>query len=427
MSVVIIGNSAAGMRSLETFREIDGDTPVTVISRESATPYSRVQLPYLLKARTTYHHLYFRGSDFVRNQNAEFIDATVEKLYEKSRELQLSNGRRIPYERLLIASGSTPARPSIPGSDNKAIQHVWTLEQAETLRSSFKPGKRIFILGAGFIALQIAWAAVEMGLRATLAVRSVIMRKDLDNRGRSIVEEHMANHKLDVLRGKVPEKIEQLGDGSFVIYVPESQAIEADIVVFAAGVSPNTDFLNNSSIALDNGILVDSRMQTNSPGIYAAGDVAAGPTVFGDRHRVQALWPCAVEQGRIAGANMAGKNRSYKGSLNMNVTEIFNLTLASIGRFDESDGDRSLTIEGFENRQGYIKIMFKDGIPMGALSVGSADAVGLLGLLRPYIRERKQLESEAPDFAEKLQRQLFPAAFHKHGAPFLRMAGNPHA
>ena len=153
---------------------------------------------------------------------------------------------------------------------------------------------------------------------------------------------------------------------------------------------PNIEFLAGSPIRTDRGILIDEYMQTNVPGIYASGDVARGPTSFGETHQTHALWPTAVEHGKIAGENLAGRRIPYQGSLNMNVTEMFGITVASMGKFLEQKGLSSYLVRN-SGPSRYFKIVLREGVPVGALALGGAEDAVILGRLRPWIRNRRRL------------------------------------
>jgi nitrite reductase (NADH) large subunit len=163
-----------------------------------------------------------------------------------------------------------------------------------------------------------------------------------------------------------------------------------DLIIVGAGVQPNIEFLAGGSIRTDRGILIDEYMQTNVPGIYAAGDVARGPTSFGETHQTHALWPTAVEHGKIAGENLAGRRIPYQGSLNMNVTEMFGITVASMGKFLEQKGLSSYLVRN-SGPSHYLKIVLREGVPVGAVALGGAEDAVILGRLRPWVRNRRRL------------------------------------
>jgi NADPH-dependent 2,4-dienoyl-CoA reductase/sulfur reductase-like enzyme len=139
-------------------------------------------------------------------------------------------------------------------------------------------------------------------------------------------------------------------------------------------------------------------METGLEGVYAAGDVALGPTAFGEAHESHALWPTAVEHGKVAGAEMAGGRTAYRGSLNMNVTELFGLTVASLGRLAGGEpAARELEAWELFDPQGprYLRILTRRGVPLGATALGEPADAALLGRLRPFVRLRRPLPDPA--------------------------------
>jgi len=410
LRVVIIGNSAAGLSALEAFRKLDSSSSVHVISREGPFPYARVQIPYYLKDRVRLDNLYIREADYLDDLNAEMVEGCVSALDVTTSSVILEDGRAVAFDRLLIASGSSPVVPSITGIGSAGIHHIWTMDDALALKPAFETGKRILIIGGGFIAMQAAWAAAQRELSVMLVVRSTIMRRDLDDQARELLKRSMADHGVSLVEGEMPSAITENSDRSLRVEFRDRQSVEVDHVVVATGVQPNTAFLGGSGIAVDGGILVDRHMQTNIPGIYAAGDVAAAKTSDGRDHVVRALWPCAAEQGEVAGRNLAGCERTYQGSLNMNVTELFGLVVASMGRFVDTDG-KQVWKYGAPGRGTCLSVVLEDGIPIGGLAVGDADGLAALGMLRPYIRQHRYLGMERPDdLLQALQLRLFPAA-----------------
>ncbi|MCP5087609.1 MAG: FAD-dependent oxidoreductase [Rhodobacteraceae bacterium] len=409
LEIVIIGNSAAGLSAAEALRQSDQSSRLHIISKEGRRPYARVQLPYFLKNRVGRENMYFRNPDESGASQTSIIEGCVSAIDASGKSLTLTDGLKIPFDRLLIASGSTPVLPPIPGANSAGVHHIWTMEDALALKPTFEPGKRMLIIGGGFIAMQAAWAAVQCKMVVTLAVRSTIMRRDLDDHARAALTNRMAESGVDLIKGEVPASIKETGDGSLRVEFAKHHAAQVDKVIVATGVKPNTDFLAGSGIETDGGILVDEQMQTNIPGIFAAGDVAAARTSAGQDHVVRALWPCAVEQGKVAGVNLVGKATSYRGSLNMNVTELFGLIVASVGQFSDIGG-RQVWTYGDPDQGSYFNVVLEDGIPVGGLSFGGPEGAGILGMLRPYIRQHKFLGRQRPDDLKRaLQLRLFPS------------------
>ncbi len=388
MQIIIIGNSAAGLNALEAFRRVNRRSSVTVVSKETDRPYSRVLLPYYLRGKTPHSNLFIRDENYFKEHNAESIQGRVVKVNPESRQVELEDGRMLEYDRLLIATGSSPVKPPIPGLEGEGIYHMWTQEDAEALAPYYDKGGQVAVIGAGFISLQAAWAALYRGLEVCVVeLMPRIMPRIVDKHCAQMLTDRMEEMGVDIRVNTLTEKVERSADGIFILHLKGGETITADFIIVGTGVRPNIDFLKGTDIKIDRGILVNDRMETNIPGVYAAGDVAQVPSALGSEAVVHALWPTAVKSGRIAGTNMAGETAVYSGSLNMNVTQMFDTTVASMGNFIETDGMETWTDESIPKDQ-YFKILLKSGIPVGAVAVGSPDLIATLGLLQPLIREK---------------------------------------
>jgi len=394
MQIVIIGNSAAGLNALGSFRRLDPDSAVTVVSEEPGPAYSRVLLPYFLRRRLPYERLFIRRREDYRRLGAECLfQAGVERVDPAGGTVCLRDGRRLPYDRLFVATGSRPIKPSIPGLDGPGVCHLWTLRDAVELDPLLEPGRRLLVLGSGFVALQAAWAAVQRGLKvAVLELLPRIMPKALDERGAEILAEQIRAQGVDLRTAAQTEAVERAGDGSFRVTIRGSGPAESfDLVIVGTGVRANAELLLDALPEARRGILVDARMRTGLPGVYAGGDVALGPTAYGEPHESHALWPTAVEHGKVAGREMAGHPTAYPGSLNMNVTQMFGVTVASMGR--PAGAESGIRIWERHEPEGprCVRVLTRDGIPIGATVIGESADAALLGQLRPFVRLRRPL------------------------------------
>lgn len=406
MQIVIIGNSAAGLSALSRFRSIDQESQITLVSAESATAYSRVLLPYYLRRKIPHEKLFIRRpEDYERLSVKTVFGVEVRHVDPESHTLTLEDGRTIGFDRLLIATGSRPLLPPVEGLAGANVYHLWTLSDTEQLDSLFRPGRRVLVIGSGFIALQAAWVAQQRGLKvAVFELLPRIMPTVLDERAAALLHQKIEEHGVEVRVGIHTEAVERTIKGVLRVQAKNHHPLDIDLVIVGAGVRPNTELLDGSPVKTDRGIPVNEYMETNVPGIYAAGDVARGPTAFGETHQTHALWPTAVEHGRIAGANMAGQRAPYQGSLNMNVTEMFGITVASMGKFVKDEGLTSHVIDE-TGQSRYVKIILREGIPIGAVALGGAEDTVILGRLRPWIRNQRRL----PDVGGFLEgRYLLP-------------------
>jgi NADPH-dependent 2,4-dienoyl-CoA reductase/sulfur reductase-like enzyme len=408
MRAVIIGNSAAALAAAETFRRYEQASELVLVATEDGPAYSRVLLPYYLRGDFPRERLFIRdGASYESLRAQTCFGRTVTRVDDRRRTLTLADGAELAWDRLLVATGARPVLPRVPGLPGTGIHTLWTLRDADRLLPELLPGRRAVFIGSGFVSMQAAWTACLRGLQVTvLEALPRVLPKVLDEKGSALLEQRMRARGVDVRCAVGIERIGRSPTGMSaraaagaaaplrVILSCEDPNVDADLVVVGAGVRPNLEFLEGTSVAVapgGAGILVDERMRTNVPGIYAAGDAVLGPSVFGEAHAAHALWPTAVEQGRVAGANLAGRERVYSGSLNMNVAELFGLTVASLGRFQESGDPAELAIVESDPVAGcYRKLLFRERVPLGGVVLGSPDDLAVLAALRPRVRAHRR-------------------------------------
>ncbi len=394
MRVVIIGNSAAGLSGLEAFRKEDQSSSITIVAKEGEIPYSKVLLPYYLLGKIPYANLFTRDKDYYARLNARCITGKVVKLLPEQQAVLLESGTLLPYDKLLIATGSSPVKPPIPGLSGKGIYHLWTLADVENLAPYYNKGKHVVVLGSGFVSLQGAWAALSRGLDVSvIELMDRIMPRVLDDHAADLLAARMIKSGVDLRVNTFTREIERTGDGKLVLHFEDENSLTSDFIIVGTGVRPNVEFTAGTGIRIDAGIIVDKQMETTLPGIYAAGDVAQVPSASGGDPVVHALWPTAIETGGIAGTCMALAKSHYGGSLNMNVTQMFDITVAAMGEFMDIEGSESWIDENLPEDQ-YLKIVLKDGVPIGAICAGGSELISTLGMLRPLIREKVRLQGK---------------------------------
>lgn len=387
MKAIIIGNSAAGLSAAKIFKKYDKDSELTIISKEKGLPYSRVLLPYVLRGKINYNNIFIRDEKYYTENKIKYIEDEVIAINIDEKSLTLSTDRKVQYDKLLIASGSYAVAPPIEGLKSEGVYHMWTKADLDKLISLFNTKNSVAVLGSGFVALQAAWAAKYRGLNVNvIEIAERVMPSVLDAAGAKLITEKIEESGVNLYIKTVTERIEKLEDESFILHLKDKEPIKADFIIVGTGVRSNIQFIEGTGIKHDRAIFVDECMQTNIKDIYSAGDVAAGPTTFGDKHLTHALWPTAVEMGEAAGANMAGKSIRYRGSLNMNVTQMYNVTVASMGLFNDADIDKSYVFD-MDKYKGYIKVCYKNDLVVGACLVGESESVKLFGKLRTIIRK----------------------------------------
>jgi len=398
--IVIIGNGAAGLSALEAFRRRDRSSPVTVVSAEAGPPYSRVLLPYYLRGRIPHEGLFIRAEDCYERLDARTVfGEVVERVDAEEHEIVLRDGRAIAYDRLLVAVGSRPAAPPIEGLEGPGVQGFWTLADAARLDRDLRPGVRLMVLGAGFVALQAAWAAHRRGAAVTVVeLEGRILPRVLDEEAARLLRGRIEEAGVQIATSVCIAGVER-ACGELCCTAAGADTYEADIVIVATGVLPNDGLLAEAVSTRGPGLEVAATMETAVADVFAAGDVARAP-MWGGAAGVLALWPVAVAQGRVAGANLAGAGLTYEDGLGANVTEMFGVTVASVGRFEQAPGEDAVILYDLPGVD-YLKLIVAGGVPKGAVYLGGQQAVRLLGRLVPYIRYGRPLDDPHAFFEER--------------------------
>jgi NAD(P)H-nitrite reductase large subunit len=252
----------------------------------------------------------------------------------------------------------------------------------------------VVLVGAGFIGFIVLNALYKLGCRlAVVEVKQRILPRMLDEQGSALVERWLDEKGIEAYTGTSVEAIESLPGGRVNLRLRDGLALTADLVIVATGIKANLDLVGGSGIAIDEGIQVDGRMQTNVPSVYAAGDVAEGPDLLGGR-AVQAIQPTAEDHGRIAGANMAGLSVTYPGGLAMNITDVAGLHCASFGRW--SDNGQEATVLANPSRGIYRKLVWQEDRIVGAILLGPVEDSSMLndtGMVKGLIQTQVPLKT----------------------------------
>ena len=389
---IIIGGGPAGVAAAETLRATAGsEAEITLISNEPA--YSRMVLPYYLANDIPERHVLTGDAAYFEKHGIASVSGQVEHLDAQARTVTLGDGSSHAFDTLLIATGSSAQRPPISGIDQEGVYTFWTLADAKQVMAKAQGTPRAVLVGAGFIGFIVLNAMAKLGWNLSVVeTQPQVLPRMLDVTGAEAVGGWLADRDVAVHTGAQVQSITREGE-ALSLSLSSGASLSADIVILATGIQPNLGFLNGSGIHIDGGIVVDDCMQTNIPGIYAAGDVAAGPELLNGSAAVHAIQPTAVDHGRIAGANMAGKETHYPGSLLLNVLDVINLHCASFGQW-RTDANESITTVWNPTRPIYRKYVWDGDRMIGALFVGPIDDVTMLndvGMVKGLIQTQQAL------------------------------------
>ncbi len=388
MQHVVIGAGPSGLVAAETLRKLQPDAGITLIGDEPEPPYSRMAIPYYLIKQIEESGTFLRKTanhyDSLRIALKQGRVASVDRAAHR---VALADGSTLGYDKLLIATGSRPVPPPIPGMDLDGVTSCWTLADARRIAATARPGARVVLMGAGFIGCIILEALARSGAELTVVeMGDRMVPRMMNDIAGGMIKDWCESRGVKVHTSMRVTAIEKQGD-TLRVSLENGDVVDADLVVSATGVRPNIEFIADSGIETDHGVLVDRQMRTNDLDIYAAGDVAQGIDFSTGEYSVQAIQPTAVDHGQLAARNMAGLSGArHRGSVNMNVLDTLGLISSSFGLWMGDEGGESAELLNRE-RYRYLNLQFADDVLVGATSLGLTEHVGVLrGLIQTRTR-----------------------------------------
>ena len=428
MKHVILGAGPAGVIAAETIRKHAPHVSIVIVGDEDEAPYSRMAIPYLLMGSVG------ESGTHLRHDSAHFSKLGIEvrrtrctALDSARRSLSLSDGSTLGFDKLLIATGSQPVSPPIPGINSPDVHPCWTLADARAIIQKASKGKRVLQMGAGFIgciimeslaARGVELTVVEMGDRMVPRMMGPtaggMIKAWCEHKGvrvftgakvESIAPASAAPAAADAAAaagtgGGLIDKIVNLFTGGsapepsaasaapatgWQVRLSTGQTLSADLIISATGVRPNIGFLEKSGVKCLLGVLTDEHMQTNVAGIYAAGDCAEAFDKVSGKTIVSAIQPNAADQAYVAAMNMAGKRAQLKGVTQINVLDTLGLVSTSFGDWQGVPGGEH--VELTDKAAGrHLSLQFKGDVLVGCNSLGWTDHVGVMrGLVQGQI------------------------------------------
>ena len=398
MHHVILGAGPAGVIAAETIRKNAPADAITLIGDEPDAPYSRMAIPYLLIGNIDESGTYLRKSaSHFDDLRIKQVKSKVTRVDAAGKTLQLDDGGSISFDKLLIATGSHPVRPPIEGMDLPGVHPCWTLEDARAIQALAKPGARVLQMGAGFIGCIIMEALAARGVKLSVVemgdrmvprmmgpVAGGMIRDWCEAKGVQVFTgtkvEAISQGAEKGLLGKLAAAVGLGSDdasGALQVRLSNGQTVEADLVISATGVRPAIGFLKDSGITCLQGVLTDEHLQTNVPGIYAAGDCAEAFDMVSGKTIVSAIQPNAAEQARVAALNMLGQKAVLKGVTQINVLDTLGLISTSFGNWEGVAGGQSAVLTDKAAGR-HLSLQFKDDVMVGCNSVGWTEHVGVM-------------------------------------------------
>ncbi len=379
---LIIGNSAGGIGAAEAIRGVDKAGTLAIVSDEPYPAYSRPLISEHLSEGRSLERMLYRPADFYeQNKIKTVFGDTVARIDFGGRTLELESGRTIAWQKLLLATGGSPIVPGMEGKDLKGVFTFTTLDDAKAIDKFLKQRQgriKAVVIGGGLIGVSATEALLKRGVEISIVeMKDWVLNTILDEEAAALEAAALSGAGVDIITGHTVAKINSsLLDEVNGVSLDDGRSIRCDMVVVAIGVTPRLDLVADNGVKTNRGIIVDRRMATSVPGVYACGDVAeAYDFVYGE-NRVTPVWPNAYTGGRVAGLNMAGKKAEYGGGTAMNALKYFGVNILSAGMVNPPDDSYEVISQRGDGI--YKKVIIKDGKILGMVFVGDIEKAGII-------------------------------------------------
>lgn len=399
MKIVVVGNGLAGTIAAKTVRELDPDAGVEIFADEKYAYYPRPNLIEFLAGRLPQEKIFaFPEIWSSRQRIGLHFGERVAKIRPDERTIETGSGGVFPYDALLLACGARAAVPPLTGSGLKGVFVLRNLDDALAILDHLRTHAHVAVLGGGLLGLEIARAIRGRGAEVSVVeFFDRLLPRQLDPAASGILKHEIEKTGISVRLGAICREI--LGPAKVRgIRFESGDEIEADLVVIAAGVKPDLALAQGAGLAVERGVVVDDRLRTSRPEIFAAGDVAE------HRGRVYGIIPASFEQARAAAHNMLGMDMPYAGTVPSNTLKVAGLFVTSTGEVGPEARGYEVIVRSVPEQGLYKKIVLKEGRLVGAIWMGTkkgASEIGRLVALRKDVESRKgDLLEDTFDFTE---------------------------
>ena len=375
----IVGAGLAGAKTAEVLRTEGFDGRIVLLGSEPHRPYERPPLSKgYLQGTSDRDEVFVHPPQWYADNEVDLrLDTTVTELDRRAHELVLDGGRRLPYDKLLLATGASPRRLTVPGSDLAGVHYLRDLDDSEALKRALTAGRRVVVIGAGWIGLETAAAARAAGAEVTVLESAQLpLLRVLGPQVATVFAELHRDNGVDLRCGVTIAGIRSADDGQervAGVVLADGTVIEADEVIVGIGVTPNVALARSGGLDVGDGILVDAHLQTSDPDIVAAGDVAgAEHPLLGRRIRVE-HWANALNQPAVAARTMLGVPASFD-VLPYFFTDQYDLGMEYVGHV-EPDGYDQVVMRGDPATREFIAFWLDRGRVLAGTNVNVWDVV----------------------------------------------------
>jgi len=364
--IIIIGNGAAGISAAKAIRKRNQDIKVTILDQEKQVIYYKPLLSEYIAQDEVLKKIYLHKHKWYEDQNIELkLGVSVIKINVEDQTIETAQGETMAYDKLILALGSRSFIPPIKNADYEGVFTLRNIGDADRIKDYAKNCKKAIIIGGGLLGLEAADQLKALGLDITVVeLANRLLPRQVDDKGAHIFEEGILKQGIHLAKGNAVSMIIGHHKAEYV-QLMDGRKIPADLVIISAGIVSEGYLAEEAGLEYDRSIIVNKHMQTSNPHIYAAGDVAQ----FSEKN--YGIWPEAMEQGNVAGANAVGDKLTYKDFIPSNAFNGLNMNVFSIGQVNYDD-DAHVAILGFEDLENgiYKKLFFKNQGLVGAVIIG---------------------------------------------------------
>lgn len=364
--IVINGSGIAAISAARAIREINEQSDITILGEEKFYPYYRIKISKGLLSNLEEEKLLIQKKQWYAENNIKLcLDSKVTSINTKNKEVVLENGTCVSYSKLLLANGARNSIPSIKGIDKHGVFTLRTLDGAFRILEYLKVTKTILLIGGGVQNLEIANVLSKNGKKVIIAeFSSRLMPRQLDEYASYILKQSIESQGVEVMLNTEVKEI--LGEGKVQGFITKSGVQgTCDMVMFSTGIVPNIQIAHNTEVKVNKGIVINNRMETNIKDIFAAGDISEF------NGKVYGLWSMAMQQGKIAGANICNKNLIFEPSAPVTSLDAFGISAFSLGDIEENQDTNSI-VEKRDDENRYYRIFIRNNRIVGTIVLGDA-------------------------------------------------------
>lgn len=378
MKYIIIGASAAGLAAAEAIRKADTQGTITVLTEEAYMPYSRPSISYYLKGKVKESDMALRKPNFYREKKIDIVKNTKATAIDTEKKVVKAGRKSYPYDKLCLCTGSKPFVPPMENVKGKTNALTFLdLKAVKDVKAIANEKTRAVVIGAGLIGMKAAEGLVKICKSVDVVELSPrVLPSILDVKSAKQVKKHLENNGIRFHLENTVVRAASKGKQITAVTLKNGKKLPCDLLILAVGVRPQTELAEKAGLAVDRGIITDTEtMQTSDPDIYAAGDCCVSVDMLDGSKKIIALWPNAVQQGNVAGAQMAGADITVGGTYSVNAIDFFGLRICTCGLINAQGEQYSDKI--IQHGDSYKRLVFEGDKLVGYVLINSSVNAGL--------------------------------------------------